>query len=498
MGSGDFARTLKCASAAALALDLLIFSAYFIIMDSQALILCTLPVVLLAAFLASPAGKYAPHALFLAATLIGAAAVSYSTAGAVAFLYSVLAAGALAAVLGGLSVQLKKPAYAIYPAFGAALLYAMYLLRFSSYPDFAVNVGILGYYAAIFGTISIVAGGAMRKASGRIMRLGPDGTWRYGLLLAACVAVLALPVWPTGIIQSKLPSMDIRLGSITGSGLYALSFNAPKYALYENGAVSNLRFYYGNGTSVDAYIGENSSYESKTDIVIKVLPGTQDVVLRFMPYSTGFGGQTTAMNKSDFAALENRSARISPTYGQLQQASGVRTPVRRQLRAVSQKYSLTYLNETIDSYLLMSVCPSGYKPSVRIVVHSSSPVNLFLFHNLSDFTFAIDSIYRSGGSYSSYISQLSGHSYQKFAGLRNVSARINLTDCTYYTVLPDGSADVSILQNVSYGTWSLAPVNGTGLAVLEYGQLYFGWGALPYSLGYLEKMYQESISGTLQ
>ena len=499
---------LKIAIGISFLLLALLLSFYFIFINSSILILYSFLAFIILGVAISHRPVYIEYALSVSMGLIVASSLVYFGIPTYA-----LYVGSIV-MLGGMLILGIRSKY------NAVLVAVLIVIAFftasatAKYNTFTINMAIIGYYLLISVVIaefaSMITENSRFKWWHKIARVYLAKEKYYNAtFLAIALLLLFLPIWPMGeaVNVSLLPYANMTItginssANLNNSSNYLLQLNLSMYNQFISDGGSNIRFAYGNSTHISAIVDNLSSASAPLTHRYVLLDAhiRNGSIIRvyFFAINTSFGNHLKPETNPEFNTSALNSSVLTVSMGAVNNARyktvNITATYYSNVKAnTTQNYTVTLY----PYYNLQSICSEGNDSTAIISMQSISPVSVFIFNNLSDYSAATVSVQPS---YMNYLREFSSHSFAKDLNFTNASIRFSLQGCRYYSFIINSSkAVIHVVYTQDY-TYK-KPYQGTKeqklptISDVEYDVSGFFWNSVGYV--YMRAVTNKSINGS--
>ncbi len=486
----------------------ILFSAYFVVMNSSIFILYSF-VIFVALSVALIRERMSGFALGVSMALIYASSMIYMQGfPSIALPYSACAAFAVAAMAYLAFSGKMQRTYAALVAAGALLPILFLALNFQRFQALSINVAILGYYLLI----SVVMGLFWRivyfqnEASlERKAQLALRGLDRHSLRIrhtaaAFCAILMILPIWPLGTIVhlGVMPYANVTLSGFApengahGPAPYAVYVNMSRYSGIVNPEYGNVRFYYSNGTPIAAGVFQSANRTNNTAKFLLYLGGGSNgttIRMYFEAYGTGFSKNLTQFSQERAANVTAKA--LYAVYGRITNTGAY---VNRSVLYYGKEWGsrTESYNITTDGYETpQMVCTPGTHKVTTLTISADVPVSVIGIYNTTDFSEAVTGTTPYLGA-QGYASALAARGYGSVMESRNATMNLSYnSECTYYVVVSAGTARVNEhVSSTYYANFSgykdvRVPISISNSSTYEY----FSYGFFPQGFVHLVHTY---------
>ncbi len=434
-----------------------LFSVYFVVLNSDQLILYTFPLFILLAVLISHRRGLYGYFMWTSIAMIASGVFLYTNVMAnILPYYTVGGMAVLGAYLWLHKGENREEAYAL--GIGIALPVLSYAAGLNLNSLFGINISIIGFYLLISVVVSAMFSSIGSGSLGRLFRQAATMIeHRHGYVAAAAAVLglmlLFLPIWPAGLtIKSQnIAYVPVSLSKTTDPGYLILYLNASRYADYINNNVTNIGFAYPNGSFVTAYIPKNMSfYDNSVPIVVHANSSDTGLEMYLMPIYSNYNGSVEQVNYSGMQELHPKP--ISADFGNV---------VGGDLASTTLPYT-TYVNNSYISrqnivvspyYFTDPICEQGRNTTASVEYAANSSISAFLIDNgtLSD-NLIVTGSPSDPVTYDFLMSKLSGvasgmHIATGSGSFDNISIG---NDCAYLAIVAPRKTALSISVDYNY------------------------------------------------
>lgn len=486
----------------------LLLSFYFIFINSSTLILYSFLAFIALGVAISHRPAYIEYALSVSMGLIVASSLLYFSIPAYA-----LYVGSIV-VLGAMLVLGIKSRYNVVLVAVLIVLALFTASAAAKYNTFTINMAIIGYYLLISVVIaefaSIITENSRLRLWHKIAKAYSAREEYYNAaFLAIALLLIFLPIWPMGkaVNVSLLPYANITItginssANLNNSSNYLLKLNLSMYSQFISNGGSNIRFAYGNSTSIYAIVDNLSSASAPLThryVLLNARIRNGSIIrIYFFAINTSFDNHMKSEPNPNFDTSALNSSILAVSTGAVSNArykivNVTATYYSNVNASTSQNYTLTLY----PYYNLQSVCSEGNSSTAIISMQSTTPVSMFVFNNLSDYSAATVGVQPS---YTDYLKEFSSDSFAKDLNFTNASIKFGLQGCHYYSFVVNSSKAVIHVRYTQDYVYK-KPYLGTKeqklptISDVEYGVKSFFWNSAGYI--YARAATNKSINGS--
>lgn len=471
--------------------------AYFVVMNDSTFILCSFIGFIVLGFALPFRPKHVGLVLQLSLVLIVSSALVYIN------LPIYMAEYGIAALLVAIAATFLLPSRGRWAVILTLLLtFTLYALGLQQSGYLSVNIAIIGYYMLISVAIALFLGelgirhSGLRRSAKRTARtiahsLNAMGIRPAYLGILAAILLLALPIWPSGVYVTSSPvnaTIHLNISAQDGANTLLLDLHSAAYIYLENHNLSNLRFFYQNGTPMTAYASYDSNHPYSAPVLLRVNGPVNTIKVSFMPMATQFNSTMIGVNASEFKAMSAHATGVQYSPGNPVVPAGVALTSANVIFESNVWVSSGHTGNVTayPPYTLQNICTPGTDTKATLSVSSDLPASVFMMGSMGDFSDAVKSSARGatpGGYIKSFLAD--SYAYELNESRSTFTITVENGSCAPYVIVPSGQTDIVIRTNMTYALQIQENSAGQLPTAVFAVRHWF----LPYGLTYLYDMY---------